>query len=1785
MKIFRLKGLLFFILTISILCVVFLIASYGKNFEQKLTSNNPPFGKGGEGGFDNQNNPADAHKEFDVEAWLEKSKKTRVVDARVLNDGGIGRYNVKNSELYAQNSEPTVTISGCQEYTSSTSCGIKYEMYMTDNGITTKKETFKWNETPFLYWEINTNICESSPTNWKSPDNTNHSGPAIPELKKGWVSLSNWDSVKKVGNWGVGTSTSIIAECPNMPNYYNFITPSASFTVTPNITVFPTSYDFGNVDINKPSSPRTFTVSNIGNVDIVLDTITLSSTNADEFSIQDNNCSTNMTLTPSGSCTVDVVFKPTSKGTKSASLDITSKNNTAPTLNVSLTGSTPPVITSINSKYKGHVFYLDGTEHFVKHTANVDWAGHPPQSVRFISPSGIGDVDTDGNTASTTLNMGSGFGPCGELKAMAISSDESSSALKEADFTIMSSVPRVPGFKVKDFGDRFNYKASVDAGFKFDLFELETGYVPDDIPIFGEEENSKFSIKVEPSLTSEVTSYGEAKYKIAVNAENVAEFKIAKEIWDFGLGVDINGNFSDMTCKWKWGGYIKISGGKGFEKSFPLVLNTPLGKINFSCKAGIKGNANINIGLSDIDPIKLNGQAILIIVAYASGQVDLTRSIHVGLGINGQVTEQLQWPQTPTFIVNISLTGKVEIYVRSFHWASDILSWNWSSNQKGASINAMQALQEEQLVLELAERDYITKPDYGKFVSGRDYTFDRSINAQSLLSITSSISPIQINVFPYSESTLSSSGNNLYLIWLYDDPSRSSIINRTMAVFSSWNGVGWNNPQAIADDGTADFSPQILTLEDGTAIAAWENAKQVLPDNATFDELLRNLEIAASIYDPTTGQWSQQHLFTDNNYLDGSPLIAGKTKDNVLLVWIANETNDLLGNATNPNKLYYSKWDGTLWSNPQMIAEIPYGILKYDFAYDGQNGYVLMSIDTDSDLSTVNDHELYMLTYNNGAWGTLTRLTNDSIPDDNPKMAIDPNGNFVLTWLKGNELSSVLNFDMTNRSVILTDEYSLNLADFKLASSTDGKLAILYAKPSEYSSDIWAIFYDPIFGVWGSPKQLTSDAETEGFITAGFSGTDNLIAVYDRTLMGETESPTDLYMLNYTLVKDLAIVSDSLEMTPSNPAPGETVTLKTTVKNMGDMAVNNVTVAFYNGDPSSGGVEIGRTTITDILKPGDTKEVSINWTVPATTGNITIYTVVDPEQSYGENDRTNNVINKQFVKPDLTIQTYFWDRITNNLVSITPRIINQGSVASWATTVTFRKDSATGEILSSQTIGPLASGQSQDVNFVWDISTLPVGRYFVVMTVDEENAITEFDENNNTEDMMVEHLPYIRVSPSSYDFGNINVGNSTDQVFIITNAGTVNLEIGTVTSPSSPFNEISDACSGQTLAPDATCSITVRFTPTDGIAYTGSFTIPSNDIDNPNLSISLNGTGVCTTVWYKDIDNDGYSDGTTQIACSRPAGYKLSTELIAISGDCDDSNPKEHPDQIWYKDTDNDGYSDGTTLTQCLHPTGYKLPSELIATSGDCDDNDSSVNRGAIEIPHNGKDDDCNPATRDMDLRLKTYTITSGGDMGQSRGSESFRLYDSLGERLAGKTSSNNYSIESGYIYHFNTNKYSVDADGDGYGSDVDCNDNDASVHPGATEILNNGIDDDCNPATPVKTVSGAAYNYPGAPGFRASLSLGVNASSLGTSWLKYSYQRMLFSSTSITGMSAAGGTATVTGVGKVNNIAGCSFTATVIDGSPDKMGIVITPGGACTTSYSAPSQAISSGNYSVVGQ
>ncbi len=108
--------------------------------------------------------------------------------------------------------------------------------------------------------------------------------------------------------------------------------------------------------------------------------------------------------------------------------------------------------------------------------------------------------------------------------------------------------------------------------------------------------------------------------------------------------------------------------------------------------------------------------------------------------------------------------------------------------------------------------------------------------------------------------------------------------------------------------------------------------------------------------------------------------------------------------------------------------------------------------------------------------------------------------------------------------------------------------------------------------------------------------------------------------------------------------------------------------------------------------------------------------------------------------------------------------------------------------------------------------------------------------------------------------------------------------------------------------------------------------------------------GSTPTVWHKDADGDGYSDGNTQTSCTQPTGY-ISNPLVG--NDCDDTDAAINPGATEICDgLDND--CDGVIPADETDADG----DGYMVCENDCDDTDPVVNPGATEIC-NGIDDDC----------------------------------------------------------------------------------------------------------------------------------------------------------------------------------------------------------------------------------
>ncbi len=155
------------------------------------------------------------------------------------------------------------------------------------------------------------------------------------------------------------------------------------------------------------------------------------------------------------------------------------------------------------------------------------------------------------------------------------------------------------------------------------------------------------------------------------------------------------------------------------------------------------------------------------------------------------------------------------------------------------------------------------------------------------------------------------------------------------------------------------------------------------------------------------------------------------------------------------------------------------------------------------------------------------------------------------------------------------------------------------------------------------------------------------------------------------------------------------------------------------------------------------------------------------------------------------------------------------------------------------------------------------------------------------------NIPDITVTPTSINFGSVNVSLSSDATVTVSNDGAADLIIGTITSPSAPFSITIDNCSGQTLTPSASCTITVKFAPIEEGTFNSSFDIPSDDTDENPVTVSLSGTGI--------------NDPPT----ANPGGpYTGTEEGQAITLDGSGSTDSDGTIELYEWDIDNDGIYD-----------------------------------------------------------------------------------------------------------------------------------------------------------------------------------------------------------------------------------------------------------------------------------
>ena len=234
------------------------------------------------------------------------------------------------------------------------------------------------------------------------------------------------------------------------------------------------------------------------------------------------------------------------------------------------------------------------------------------------------------------------------------------------------------------------------------------------------------------------------------------------------------------------------------------------------------------------------------------------------------------------------------------------------------------------------------------------------------------------------------------------------------------------------------------------------------------------------------------------------------------------------------------------------------------------------------------------------------------------------------------------------------------------------------------------------------------------------------------------------------------------------------------------------------------------------------------------------------------------------------------------------------------------------------------------------------------------------------------------------------------------------------------------------------------------------------DCDDTDAEIGEAGSAT-----YGDNDGDGFGAGTATMVCT------LSEGDITDNTDCDDTEQYTFPGAAELEsstacmaDTDSDGYGDDN-------------PASGITAGTDCDDETYAVNPAATEVCDD-VDNDCS-GSADDGLAFTDY-YPDGDVDGYGAGTASSECADP-GEgfsALSTDCDDGNSGINPGATEMLDnavdedcsgtadmTPTTGTDADADGYDSIAsggeDCNDSDSAISPGATDVDNDGLDNNCD--------------------------------------------------------------------------------------------------------------------------
>ena len=589
---------------------------------------------------------------------------------------------------------------------------------------------------------------------------------------------------------------------------------------------------------------------------------------------------------------------------------------------------------------------------------------------------------------------------------------------------------------------------------------------------------------------------------------------------------------------------------------------------------------------------------------------------------------------------------------------------------------------------------------------------------------------LEDNVYPNAEPVLAARGDRQAIASVYFNPARDTVQATDIQLLSGSQGV-YGAPSIVTNDLQAEFSPSIGFDASNRVVCAWERVRSTNFTSADLADMAPLMEIVYAVFDPTTNQWSTPVALTDNTWLDRKPMLAAAPNGNILLAWISNTNQMLMGDGSSPDVVSYTQWQPDTRSFGP-IGTLPYPLvdtMAHALAYDGQQA-VLTYVRAQNGLAAgLTNQEVECAIFNGTQWSGPWQISSNHLGNANPQPVCAGISTPRLLWRSGTNL--VMQEGWTNGPLTTVRPDSGNAAflSSQVIAGTNGMMAVVWRAADALGDDLFYCIWDPASRTWSEDLRLTCDASREKNFTGALDGQGTLRLAYLKT--DPATSNTSLCSLTHRITRDLAIPANGLSMSPAEPVPGSIVTLQCQVDNVGDLAVSNVTVAFYADSTNN---LLGSVTLQPgLIRAGVTGSVAtVDWPVPTNVQPFNLIAVVDPANLLGESTRTNNQASLAFLLPDLIPTGLMSELQADGSANLTALLTNAGS---WGASNILVHFTTPDRELGIKTLPLLPAGGVAEVGCtIFPGMDFTNGWNSVSVVVDPENTILERDKSNNRYD-------------------------------------------------------------------------------------------------------------------------------------------------------------------------------------------------------------------------------------------------------------------------------------------------------------------------------------------------------------------------------------------------------------------------------------------------------------------